>query len=162
MRYVPIYQKRMFIHGLEGSSRGNKARLLRSYFPDILTPDFVGSVAERMDQLESLLTADDNLVLIGSSLGGLMAAMYTCQYPAKLQQLVLLAPALAHPEFEPFRSCRVAVPTCIYHGTQDDVVPLEPVRNIAQQVFTSLTFQVVEDDHRLTRTVNTLPWSTIV
>jgi pimeloyl-ACP methyl ester carboxylesterase len=154
--------KRVFIHGLEGSSQGNKARLLRSHFPDILTPDFTGSVAERMHQLESLLAADNDLVLIGSSLGGLMAAMYTCQHPHRVRRLVLLAPALVHPAFAPFRNCCVAVPTCIYHGTRDDVVPLDPVRTIASQVFTSLTFHVVEDDHRLAHTVQTLPWQTIV
>jgi len=34
----------IFIHGLEGSSQGVKATLLRGLFPGILTPDFRGSL----------------------------------------------------------------------------------------------------------------------
>ena len=49
----------IFIHGLEGTSQGEKARLLRSIFPAILTPDFTGSLEARLESLRSIL-GDEN------------------------------------------------------------------------------------------------------
>ena len=34
----------IFIHGLEGTSQGVKATLLRGLFPGLLAPDFPGSL----------------------------------------------------------------------------------------------------------------------
>jgi pimeloyl-ACP methyl ester carboxylesterase len=153
---------RMFIHGLEGSSQGTKSRYLRQLFADILTPDFRGPLEARMARLEALLDSTSNLILIGSSFGGLMAAIYACQHPARMQQLILLAPALAHDAFVPFHHCRVEVPTRLYHGTRDDVVPLEPVRAVAQKVFTQLTFEEVIDDHFLSKTLTAIPWTQLI
>ena len=153
---------RVFIHGMEGSSQGTKSRYLRQLFPDIITPDFSGPVEARMAHLEALLASTSNLILIGSSLGGLMAALYTCQHAAQMQQLILLAPALAHDAFVPFHDYRVDVPTRVYHGTQDDVVPLEPVRAVAQQVFTQLTFEEVIDDHFLSKSLTKIPWTQLM
>ena len=153
---------RMFIHGLEGSSQGTKSRYLRQLFPDILTPDFRGPLEARMAKLETLLASTSNLILIGSSLGGLMAAIYTCQHPAQMQQLILLAPALANDAFAPFHNCRVKIPTRVYHGTEDDVVPLEPVRAVAEKVFTQLTFEEVVDDHFLSKTLTVIPWTQLI
>ena len=39
----------IFIHGLEGTSLGDKAQLLRSIFPGILTPDFTGALEARLE-----------------------------------------------------------------------------------------------------------------
>ncbi len=159
---APVTPTRVFIHGLEGSSQGTKSRYLRQLFPDILTPDFRGPLETRMTQLEALLESTSNLTLIGSSFGGLMAAIYTCQHIARMQQLILLAPALANDAFVPFHDCRVEVPARVYHGTQDDVVPLEPVRAVAQKVFTRLTFEDVVDDHFLSKTLTVIPWTQLM
>jgi pimeloyl-ACP methyl ester carboxylesterase len=153
---------RLFIHGLEGSSQGTKSRYLRQLFPDIMTPDFGGPLEDRMTQLEALLASKSNLILIGSSLGGLMAAIYTCRYAERMQQLILLAPALANDAFIPFHDCRVDVPTRVYHGTEDDVVPIGPVRAVAQKVFTRLTFEEVVDDHFLSKTLAVIPWLQLI
>lgn len=115
-----------------------------------------------MSQLDALLASTSNLILIGSSLGGLMAAIYTCQHTAKMQQLILLAPALANDAFVPFYPCRVEVPTHVYHGTEDDVVPIEPVRDVARKVFTQLTFEAVVDDHLLSKTLTMIPWRQLI
>ena len=50
----------------------------------------------------------------------------------------------------------ISVPTIIIHGTQDTVVPLEPVREIAQRLISNLTLYTVEDDHGLHKTANEL------
>jgi hypothetical protein len=39
---------------------------------------------------------------------------------------------------------------------------LEPVRTIAQKLFTNLTYYIVEDDHRLHKSVHELDWNTIL
>ena len=56
----------------------------------------------------------------------------------------------------------VSVPTVVVHGTLDTVVPLEPVHVIAQKIFTNLTYHIVEDDHRLGKSVHELDWKSIL
>jgi pimeloyl-ACP methyl ester carboxylesterase len=148
----------IFIHGLEGSSQGDKARLLRSLVPGMLTPDFRGPLDERMQALLALLGQRGGWTLIGSSLGGLIAALFTCQHPAQVRKLVLLAPALILPEFSAAPPASVDVPTVVYHGTRDRVVPLEPTRRLAEQVFRQLVFHVVDDEHRLFKTMGEVDW----
>ena len=153
----------IYLHGLESDSTSGKARQFREWFPGILTPDFKGSFEERMDQLEPILAGKDNWTLIGSSFGGLMGTVYTCKHPAQIKKLVLLAPALlrepfgSHLDLEP-----VSVPTIIIHGTLDEVVPLEPVRVIAQKLFKNLTYHIVEDNHRLQQTAQEMDWTAIL
>jgi len=54
----------IFIHGLEGTSRGVKAILLRGLFPDMLIPDFTGSLEERMADLYSILGEEDDWTIV--------------------------------------------------------------------------------------------------
>jgi hypothetical protein len=42
------------------------------------------------------------------------------------------------------------------------LVALAPVREIAQKLFTNLTCHIVEDDHRLHKTVHELDWNAIL
>ena len=153
----------IYLHGLESDSNSGKARQFREWFPGMLTPDFKGSFEERMTQLEPILAGKDGWTLIGSSFGGLMGTVYTCKHPTQVRKLILLAPALlrepfgSHLDLEP-----VSVPTVIIHGTLDDVVPLGPVREIAQRLFTNLTYHIVKDDHRLHKTAQEMDWKTIL
>jgi pimeloyl-ACP methyl ester carboxylesterase len=153
----------IYLHGLESDSNSGKARLFREWFPGMLTPDFKGSFEERMAQLEPILAPKQNWTIIGSSFGGLMGTVYTCNYPARVRKLILLAPALLH---DPFGSVLdlepVSVPTLLIHGTLDTVVPLEPVREAAQKLFPHLTCHIVEDDHRLHKTVLEMDWKTLL
>jgi pimeloyl-ACP methyl ester carboxylesterase len=152
----------LFIHGLEGSSQGDKAILLRGLFPGMLTPDFRGPLDERMQTLLAILGQRSGWTLIGSSLGGLMAALFTCQHPAQVRKLILLAPALILPEFSTTPFAPVDVPTVVYHGRRDTVVPIEPTRRLAEQVFRKLDFHVVDDEHRLFKTMQEIDWKKIV
>jgi pimeloyl-ACP methyl ester carboxylesterase len=152
----------IFIHGLEGSSQGVKARLLRGLFPGLLTPDFPGSLEQRMTQLNHILGAQRNWILIGSSLGGLMAAMFAVRHPEQVQRLVLLAPALIWPDFAANPPAPVDVHTIIYHGRQDTLVPLAPVQELAERVFRNLQFHAVDDDHGLYKTVHAIDWPTLL
>ena len=151
----------VFLHGQESSSQGFKANLLRTIFPDILTPDFCGTLEERIDRLAPILADKRGWIIIGSSMGGLMGARFTCQHPERVKKLILLAPALTWPGFADASLSPVSVPTIIYHGLRDTVVPLEPVRALAEQVFTNLTFHAVDDDHRLREMAQAIDWPSL-
>ena len=152
----------IFIHGLEGSSQGIKASLLRGLFPAILTPDFPGSLDQRLAQLNGILGAQWNWRIIGSSLGGLMAAMFASRHPEQVKRLVLLAPVLIWPDFAENLPAHIDVPTIIYHGRQDTLVPLTPVQELAERVFRDLKFHAVDDDHGLYKTVHTIDWPALL
>lgn len=155
-------ERLIFIHGLEGTSQGAKAVLLRQLFPAMLIPDFRGSLDERMTALYPLLGEQAGWTLIGSSFGGLMAAIFTCQRPSQVRKLVLLAPALILPEFSASPPQPVDVPTIVYHGSRDELIPLEPTRLLAERVFTDLTFHVVDDEHGLYQTAHAIDWPQIL
>jgi pimeloyl-ACP methyl ester carboxylesterase len=153
----------MYVHGSESDSNSGKARQFREWFPGMVTPDFKGSFDERMRQLLDITADKTDWVLIGSSYGGLMATVFALDHESQLRKLVLLAPALM---LDPLRSFskpkQITVPTVLIHGTLDTVVPLEPVREIAQKLFPNLTVHIVEDDHRLHKTANEMDWESVL
>jgi pimeloyl-ACP methyl ester carboxylesterase len=71
----------LFLHGLDSSSRGTKGRFFTENFPDIIAPDFTGSLQDRMRALETICRGLDRLTLIGSSFGGLMATCFAIAQP---------------------------------------------------------------------------------
>jgi pimeloyl-ACP methyl ester carboxylesterase len=131
-------------------------------FPGILTPDFDGDLPERMAQLRAILRNKTGWTLIGSSLGGLMAALFTMQAPGQVPKLVLLAPALTLPEFAVIPPTSIDIPTDIIQGTQDELIPLLAARELAEKAFTHLTYLVVDDDHRLQKTAEEVDWKSLL
>ena len=152
----------IFIHGSDSSGQTYKATLLRDIFPDMLAPDFTGGLPERMTQLETVLGTETDWTLVGSSLGGLMAALFALQHPNQVRKLVLLAPALTLPGFAMNLASPIAIPTTIIQGTQDAFIPLEPTRRLAEKVFLNLNYIVVDDDHRLHKTAQELDWKNLL
>ena len=153
---------RMFIHGLESNNQGTKAVYFRKNFPDMLTPKFPGSLDERMADLRALLSGESDIILVGSSFGGLMASIFVMENEPRVKRLVLLAPAINLMEFSPYRNRKIQVPVHIYHGRQDEVIPLEDVQTVARQVFSDLTFHSVDDDHYLHKTFEKIDWDTLL
>jgi pimeloyl-ACP methyl ester carboxylesterase len=154
---------RVFIHGLDSSSQGTKARFFRKRYPDMIIPDFEGDLQERMKRLEQVLRGEEDLRLVGSSFGGLMAPLFAMDHPSLVTRLVLLAPALNMLAFVPDRKVRpVSVPVRLYHGTADTVIPLEEVVPVARRLFTDLRLQEVEDDHMLHKTFRDIPWDELL
>lgn len=152
----------IFIHGLYGSSQGVKSTLLRQHYPDILTPDFEGSLEERMDVLRDILGDKKGWTILGSSFGGLMAALHATRTPEKVDKLFLFAPALIWPDFASQPPDPIDVPTVVYHGAWDNIVPIEPVRKLCDKVFNNLTFHEVDDDHGLYQTVHAIEWKALL
>lgn len=154
--------KIIYLHGLESSSQSGKARQFAQLFPGMITPDFTGSFDERMNQLHPILGNNNDWTIIGSSYGGLMGGVFTCKHATQVRKLILLAPALMLPEFSKEKFPGIDVPTILIHGSQDDVVFPEPVRAIAQAVFTNLKYITVEDGHRLHKAFEELNWEEIL
>lgn len=153
---------RVFIHGLESSGQGTKGTWFRKRYPDMIIEDYPGSLENRMDKLRGILADKNDLVLAGSSYGGLMAAMYACDNEHKIKRLILLAPALDLEEFKPYLNRKIEVPTILYHGSRDDVVPLEQVRKIASKIFRNLSHHIVDDDHPLSETFTSFDWDNLL
>ena len=155
-------KKLIYLHGLDSNSQTYKAAILRTIYPDLITPDFIGSLGERMNQLYLILGNASNWTLIGSSYGGLMAALFTTRHPDQVRKLILLAPALMLPEFAGHLSRPIDVPTIIIHGRQDTVVPLNQITPLAEEVFRDLAYHIVDDDHRLHQTAEALDWRSLI
>ena len=92
---------RLFLHGLDSSGSGTKGTFFSTRYPDMLRPDFEGTLEERMIQLSRILGDSTDLIVVGSSFGGLMGACLAIDLPDRVQRLILLAPALNFLEFSP-------------------------------------------------------------
>ena len=148
----------VFIHGLESSSHGTKAQWLKNRFPDMLVSDFRGSLCVRMAQLDRLLAGRQDLILVGSSFGGLMAAVYALENERRLSRVVLLAPALNFREFGRYRKRSTGVPCLLYAGRHDSLCPLEKIIPPARDTFTDLSVHITDDDHFLRTTFPAIDW----
>lgn len=153
---------RMFIHGLESNNQGTKAIYFREKFPGMLTPNFHGPLDERMARLREILSGQNEILLVGSSFGGLMASIFAMENEPSVRRLILLAPAINLMEFTPYRERKTLMPVHIYHGRQDEVIPISDVEEVAKKVFSTLTFHAVDDDHYLHRTFKTIDWDSLL
>ena len=150
-----------FLHGLESSEKGTKGRFFAKNFPQVVCPNFEGTLANRLLQLEALCKNQQQLTLIGSSFGGLMATCYATKHPEKITRLVLLAPALNFeaylPPAEPLQ-----IPTLIIIGKHDTVTPAALVAPLAEATFADLEIRIENDDHMLHNTFHHLDWQNIL
>ena len=95
----------VYLHGFASSGRSGKAvylgERLRAHgvdfqAPDLNLPDFSTLTVTRMlEQTHALLeTATEPVTLIGSSLGAFVAVNAAAKWPARVDRLVVMAPAL--------------------------------------------------------------------
>jgi pimeloyl-ACP methyl ester carboxylesterase len=153
---------RVFIHGLESSPQGRKASYFRERYPDMIIPYFQGGLEERMRDLDCVLAGRDAIRIVGSSFGGLMAALFALANGDRVARMVLLAPALNHLPSDPELPARIRVPVWIYHGSDDRVIPLSEVQRISTELFANLSFFRVADDHYLHKTFPTIEWDELL
>jgi alpha-beta hydrolase superfamily lysophospholipase len=152
----------VFIHGLESTAQGTKGLFFRQFFPQMIIEDYTGDFATRMCKLDGLLSAKNDLILVGSSYGGLMAAQYAIDNENKVKKIILLAPALNLPEFKPPVHHKLPLPVIIYHGTDDDIVDPYAVKTMALKYFSNLEHHLVDDDHPLRKTFPVLDWKNLL
>jgi pimeloyl-ACP methyl ester carboxylesterase len=164
-------QNIIFIHGLESSGKGFKGRFFKTFFPNILTPDFkkfdsniniYHLLNERMNELNLILNKRKHWVIIGSSFGGLMGVIYTLKNPDNVKRLILLAPFLISRKLKPAFYKAVDVPVIVFHGKNDKVVSYKPSQERARKFFTNLEYNIVDDDHFLHSTVKSLNWQNLI
>ena len=153
---------RIFVHGLDGSSRGTKGSFFRKRYPDMLIDDYPGSLQERMDKLSKNIANINNLIVVGSSFGGLMATMFACMNESHIRRLIMLAPALSYIDFSTYCKKPLQIPVIIYHGNRDTVVLPEPTRKIAGTLFRDLDYRLVVDDHSLHMIFFEIDWDDLL
>lgn len=118
-----------FIHGLESSPQGRKARLFSRYFvtctPAMNTADFAGCIRLQAEEL-GRFSPD---LLVGSSFGGAVA-VELLQRGVWAGPTLLLAPAALRYNLTARLPENAAV--TIVHGRSDAVVDIEDSRKLAR------------------------------
>lgn len=155
-------ESRIFIHGLESSGQGTKGLFFKNRFPEMLTPDFTGDLAERMIRLDRILEGRSGIKIVGSSFGGLMASLYAMKHESRVNRLILLAPALNLIGFSGIETKKIDTPVWVFHGEKDEVIPLETVEKTAQSLFNNLVFNRVKDNHVLKDTFKDMDWNELL
>ena len=153
--------KTFFLHGYESSGKGTKGKFFSRNFPYIRCPDFQGTLQNRLDQLQTLCTDQPQLTFIGSSYGGLMAVNYSLTCPERIQNLILMAPALNFENFHPPRQ-PLTVPTLLIIGQKDTITPPDIVLPLAKTTFSNLDIRLVNDGHMLHNTFEQIDWQSIL
>ena len=147
----------VWAHGLWGSPNGSKVTAIRESGIEVISPDFNEmELVDRVELLKETIEIGD-VVLAGSSWGGLACALTAMQIPEKLKGLLLLAPALHYPESpndEPEKLIAPdSVPVTIIHSTTDDIVPISASKNYIERSGNNVQLIEVEDNHVLENSI---------
>lgn len=137
-----------FFHGKESGPHGSKYHSLTT-LGEVHSPDFQGmDIWERLEKAEAVTEGEEDLIVVGSSMGGLLASMLYSRHPERFRALVLMAPALHLPEArEVIDKMPEPENIAVFHGRDDEVVPLAPVMEFCARF--DIPVEVVEDGHRL-------------
>ncbi len=146
----------VFSHGQDGEPWGSKivalAEVARRHGLQVESVDYRG-MADPLARVAKLLAfckeLPGSLLLVGSSMGGHVAAAVSTQVPTR--GLFLLAPAFYMPGYEQYTPKSPACPVEIVHGWNDDVVPPQNSIRFAQQY--RCTLHLLDSDHRLTASI---------
>jgi len=147
----------IFSHGQESGPWGTKicamAELVRSMGCEADSIDYQG-IADPAERVRKLVKKcgdiDDTLVLVGSSMGGHVATAAAGQLGAA--GLFVLAPAYYMPGYEDLTPNPPDMPTCIVHGWNDDIVPVENSIRFARAYNAEL--HLLDGGHRLTENID--------
>lgn len=148
----------VFSHGKDSEPWGAKivamAEVARRHGLVVESVDYRG-IDDPLERAQRLLEVRRGLpaapVLVGSSLGGLVAAFVGGQTPTR--GMFLLAPAFYLPGYEQHTTPPPArCPVTIVHGWNDDIVPAEGSIKYARQ--NKATLHLIDSDHRLTANVD--------
>ena len=137
--------KILFLHGLESGPHGSKYQALSWMFGPVVAPDCSGisDPLERLKIIKDTIAAEtEPFLVVGSSMGGLMAMLLLRERPEKIAGMVLCAPALHRPAATGIDLTNLP-PTRVIHGSRDTVVPLSASRPFGDRLL------IVDDDHRL-------------
>ncbi len=166
-----------YIHGYQSTPYGEKATLfkealhVRAIRYQDTAPEEI-QIPYCLEKISWEIKNDPSVILIGSSLGGFLAASAALSHPA-IRRLILLNPAIIPPETDletiegmPLRilqeminpklfTQKIPAQITILRGTQDTVVPDRWVFCFAQAQ--NATIQFFDDDHRFSKNLSRLP-----
>ena len=142
----------VFSHGKESGTWGSKIPAMAAAVRDmgfaVESVDYRG-LNDPHERVEKLLAVaaklEQGLVLVGSSMGGHVAAAAAGRLHPR--GLFLLAPAFYMAGYEAYTPQDVACPTAIVHGWHDDIVPVESSIRWAREHRAAL--HLLDSDHRL-------------
>ncbi|MFC1816890.1 YqiA/YcfP family alpha/beta fold hydrolase [Thermodesulfobacteriota bacterium] len=152
-----------FLHGLESSPQGTKAKLLKKRYPQCLIPFLPPDIHERVRIVEQEVS--EPVLTVGSSLGGLTAVMFAMKHPEMFKAMVLLAPAVGCSDVSLFAEERQrifpslyvpqGIPTIIIAGIRDALIPLPAIREMIQRSPDPEQIQLyeVDDEHDLNQSL---------
>ena len=91
----------VYLHGFASSPNSSKARFFgekllgRADFsaPDLTEGDFQNSTLSQQLAFLNTYVGDTPAILMGSSMGGYLAALFAARYPDRVTKVILLAPA---------------------------------------------------------------------
>jgi pimeloyl-ACP methyl ester carboxylesterase len=199
----------IYLHGFASGPQSSKAQFFRRRFEELgvamQIPDLSGGNFEELTisgQLRVIqrIAVGDDVRLIGSSMGGYLAALYAARHP-EVTKLILMAPAFGFARRWPLmlgeekvaewrrtgwlpiyhygdkRERRVGYelledakrhedypeisqPALIFHGRQDDVVPVEYSEEFAVR-HPQVTLRIMESGHELINVLEEM-WTEIV
>jgi pimeloyl-ACP methyl ester carboxylesterase len=134
-----------FFHGLESGPRGNKFLRIKGEYPEAKTIDFQGlnDPNDRMMRALMEIHDDEEIVIVGSSMGGLVAYMLEQSGLRKVRGMVLCAPALLRAK----EILPVGCPTVVIHGTEDEILDFGETKILSDKI--GADFIEVRDNHRL-------------
>lgn len=143
----------VFLHGLESGPSGEKVDELTATFgtTQFSAPDCRGiaDLEERITIcLKHIKAIGQPVFLVGSSFGGLVAALIATRHPELVTGMVLCAPALHWTQAAEIDL--TGIRATIIHGEQDDVVPIRASYDFCLK-FGAVRLVVVQDNHRLSR-----------
>ena len=143
----------IFSHGQECGPWGTKIRAMAELARDLgcsvdsIDYQGIADPTERVRKcVQECAAIDDEIVLVGSSMGGHVATAAAGQVGAV--GLFVLAPAYFMEGYEDLTPEPPTIPIAIVHGWHDDVVPVENSIRYARAC--SATLHLVDGDHRLT------------
>jgi predicted esterase YcpF (UPF0227 family) len=166
-----------YIHGYESNPNGTKGILFKQKlgaipikYRDCKPEEIV--ILDCLDKIFDVIKNDEETIIIGSSLGGFLAAKIAL-LNKNVKKLILLNPAILPPwidikkiEGMPIRILqdvfdkrlldeKISAPINIFVGTDDEVVPTEWVLEFAKAQEATVKF--LHDDHRFTKNMQELP-----
>ena len=147
--------KIIFSHGKESGPWGNKIAALAEVAKtldagveiEVESIDYTKTMDpnRRVEILTQNLNRDD-LILVGSSMGGYVSASAAQKY--QVRGLFLMAPAFYMPGYDSQEFNSIHCPVTVIHGWGDEIIPYQHSVRFAQEQTANLI--IVNSDHGLT------------
>lgn len=167
-----------YIHGYKSSPNGAKGVLFKKKlnaraikYRDCEPEELI--ISSCLNRISNTIKNDKNIVLIGSSLGGFLAASVAID-KSNVKKLILINPAIPIPSanFENFKDVpksihdamvdsrlfekKIFAEIIILRSTEDELIPDSWVLNFAKSQ--EATVMYFHDDHRFSKNLEKLPF----